>query len=206
MDTKRGLFIVLEGGEGVGKTTLAKMLEEELSAAGIETFYTREPGGSGLGEAIRKLLLESSEELTVVEQMCAFHIARSVHLRQTVIPMLNRGINVICDRYTLSTLVYQGDDYNQLLAAFPLPLKADLNFLINTSPETAKNRVIGRGLVNKYDQKWINKLAELMSRYTEAATASDEDWIEINNNGHRQITVETMFAITENKVLSNLTK
>lgn len=206
MNAKRGLFIVLEGGEGVGKTTLAKMLEEELSAAGMETFYTREPGGSGLGEDIRKLLLESSEELTVVEQILAFHIARSIHLRKTVLPMLNRGINVICDRYTLSTLVYQGDDYNKLLAAFPLPIKADLNFLINTLPETAKNRVIGRGLVNSYDQKWVNKLAELMARYTKAAEASDEHWIEIDNSGHRQIAVETMFAIIENKVLGNLTR
>lgn len=103
----RGKFIALEGGEGVGKTTQARLLGAWLAEQGIRSVITREPGGSPGAEVIRQLFLGTRnwDTLTEVHLLMA---ARRDHLRTHIIPNLEAGIWVICDRFELSTLVYQG--------------------------------------------------------------------------------------------------
>lgn len=105
-----GKFITLEGGEGVGKSTLAANLKAKLENKGIRVLLTREPGGSTGGEAIRSLVLNpphSEGGWSALSQTLLFFAARRDHLEHTILPALERGEWVICDRFTDSTRAYQ---------------------------------------------------------------------------------------------------
>ncbi len=105
----RGRFITLEGGEGAGKSTQARRLAEFLRSRGIEVVLTREPGGSPGAEILRHVLLGGGAEAFGPEtETMLFAAARRDHLNVTILPALERGAWVICDRFADSTRVYQG--------------------------------------------------------------------------------------------------
>lgn len=102
-------FITLEGGEGAGKSTVIAALRDALEAAGDVVVCTREPGGTPLAEEIRGLLLEPQHEAAVAQtELLLMFAARAQHVRQTILPALQRGAWVICDRFTDSSYAYQG--------------------------------------------------------------------------------------------------
>ncbi|HPI48500.1 MAG TPA: dTMP kinase [Hyphomonadaceae bacterium] len=106
----RGRFITLEGGEGVGKSTLATALEARLVARGIKVVRTREPGGTPGAEAIRRLILNPPAEVTgwePIAETLLFYAARTDHLDKLIRPALAAGSWVICDRFSDSTRAYQ---------------------------------------------------------------------------------------------------
>lgn len=105
----RGRFITFEGGEGAGKTTQVRKLVEALSARGLETIATREPGGSPNAEALRKALLSGLvAPLGPAAEAMIFSAARIDHLDTLIRPALARGAYVVCDRFADSTRAYQG--------------------------------------------------------------------------------------------------
>jgi dTMP kinase len=107
--SRRGRFISLEGGEGVGKSTQARALAAALRERGIDVVLTREPGGSDGAEAIRDLLLNGSEERFGPEaEALLFAAARADHVRKTIRPALEAGQWVLSDRFIDSSLAYQG--------------------------------------------------------------------------------------------------
>jgi dTMP kinase len=108
-ETPRGRFITLEGGEGVGKSTQARLLASTLAQRGIETVLTREPGGSDGAEAIRELLLSGSvDRWTIRSEALLFAAARADHVARTILPAIQAGKWVICDRFLDSNRAYQG--------------------------------------------------------------------------------------------------
>lgn len=106
----RGFFITLEGPEGSGKSTQAGRLAAALRQAGYSVVSTREPGGTPLAEAIRRVLLTASshESLTAETEALLILAARSQHVAHTILPALQRGQIIICDRFSDSTFAYQG--------------------------------------------------------------------------------------------------
>jgi dTMP kinase len=100
-----GRFVVLEGGEGAGKSTLAAALAVRVQQAGREAVVTREPGGTAAGEIVRTLL---HEPLTPWAETFAFLVARAQIVAEVIRPALERGAVVICDRFSASTFAYQG--------------------------------------------------------------------------------------------------
>ena len=105
----RGRFISLEGGEGVGKSTQARLLAARLAERGIDTLFTREPGGSEGAEAIRQLLLSgSADRWTIRAEALLFAAARADHVARTILPAVEAGKWVICDRFLDSSRAYQG--------------------------------------------------------------------------------------------------
>ena len=105
----RGKFIALEGGEGSGKSTQARLLAEELKARGLEVILTREPGGTEGAEAIRQLLLDPpGEGWGAKAEAMLFAAARSDHVAKLILPALERGAWVVCDRFVDSSRAYQG--------------------------------------------------------------------------------------------------
>lgn len=106
----KGHFITLEGGEGSGKTTLLHQLAAFLNEEGYEVVTTREPGGSQLGEAIRDLVLHhhSSMSIGTEAELLLFLAARSQHIKEKILPALQKGQIVLCDRFNDSTIAYQG--------------------------------------------------------------------------------------------------
>jgi dTMP kinase len=102
-------FITLEGGEGAGKSTVLSALREFLLARGFEVVSTREPGGTPLAEQIRSLLLDTHHEPPAVEtELLLVFAARAQHVREVILPALQRGAWVISDRFTDSSYAYQG--------------------------------------------------------------------------------------------------
>jgi dTMP kinase len=105
----RGRFISLEGGEGVGKSTQLRALAAALRERGLEVVETREPGGSGGAEAVRSLLLGGDEDRwSARAEALLFAAARTDHLEKTILPAVERGAWVLCDRFLDSSLAYQG--------------------------------------------------------------------------------------------------
>ena len=107
--TKRGKFISLEGGEGVGKSTQVRALAQAVQKRGFDVLITREPGGSDGAEKIRELLLSgTAERWTSKAEALLFAAARADHFERTINPALSQGRWVICDRFVDSSLAYQG--------------------------------------------------------------------------------------------------
>jgi len=103
-----GVFITLEGGEGAGKSTQIQMLKSAMESMGKEVLLTREPGGSKGGELIRPLLVSGEADWDAVSETLLFSAARRDHLTHKVWPALKEGKIVLCDRFSDSTLAYQG--------------------------------------------------------------------------------------------------
>ncbi|ALP53359.1 thymidylate kinase [Candidatus Tenderia electrophaga] len=106
---KPGLFITVEGIEGVGKSTNMEYVHEALLAAGIQVVLSREPGGTPLGEKIRALLLDhTNERITADTELLLMFAARAQHIAEVIRPALAQGKWVLCDRFTDATYAYQG--------------------------------------------------------------------------------------------------
>jgi len=106
---KTGKFITLEGIEGVGKTSNLEYIRSLLEAAGNTCIVTREPGGTALGESLRQLLLEhSDEQMGENTELLLMFAARAEHLQKVILPALSSGHTVLCDRFTEATYAYQG--------------------------------------------------------------------------------------------------
>ncbi|MBI3592125.1 MAG: dTMP kinase, partial [Nitrospirae bacterium] len=105
----KGIFISFEGIEGTGKTTQARLLSERLSAEGHEVLLTQEPGGTVIGNRIREiLLLPEHKEMSYMTELLLYNAARAQHLSEKIWPSINEGKIVITDRFTDSTIAYQG--------------------------------------------------------------------------------------------------
>jgi dTMP kinase len=102
------VFVTFEGVDGSGKSTQAKLLREHLVASGRDAVATREPGGTRLGEAIRALLLDGSVDVSPWAEAALFAAARAELVERVIRPALERGADVVCDRYIDSSLAYQG--------------------------------------------------------------------------------------------------
>ena len=147
----RGKFISLEGIDGCGKSTQAKILSDDLSACGNNVLLTREPGGSEGAEEIRNLLLKGNPDRWSAEtELLLFTAARRDHLERTILPALESGTTVICDRFSDSTRVYQGvtrgdlrDLVDQLDDAM-IPRQPDITFLIDLDPNIGLTRALER--------------------------------------------------------------
>jgi dTMP kinase len=104
-----GRFITLEGIEGAGKTTVAKLIHGWLETHGVRVKLTREPGGTPLAERVRQIVLErGGEPLSPVTETLLMFAARALHVEQVIAPSLSRGEWVVCDRFTDATRAYQG--------------------------------------------------------------------------------------------------
>ena len=150
----RGLFVTLEGGEGVGKSTQARRLADALAAGGLQPLHTREPGGAPGAERLRALLLAGDHGLGLHAETLLHVAARFDHLEHTVRPALAADRLVICDRFHDSTLAYQGYGLGQgdpqILAFIRTligitPLAPDLTLLLDLPREQARVRLRKRG-------------------------------------------------------------
>ena len=108
-ESTRGRFVVLEGVEGAGKSTQARMLGEWLEACGVPFTLTREPGGTEVGEAIRNVVQDRSElSIRPETELLLYLAARTAFVKEVALPVLERGELLIADRFSLSTYAYQG--------------------------------------------------------------------------------------------------
>ena len=143
------MFITLEGGEGAGKSTQARLLAEALAAAGDQVLCTREPGGAPGAEILRGLLVSRDHDWSPVAEIYLHFAARAEHIARTIQPALARGEVVISDRFADSTMAYQGYGLGAdraLIAALTglLPVRPDLTIVLQASPRIAAHRIVAR--------------------------------------------------------------
>ncbi|UYV36717.1 dTMP kinase [Rhodobacteraceae bacterium D3-12] len=151
-----GRFITLEGIDGSGKSTQARLLAEQLQARGFDVVLTREPGGSPGAEEIRALVLEGDPDRWSAEtELLLFTAARRDHLERTIRPALGAGKVVICDRFVDSTRMYQGLSRGNLrskvdaLHDLMIGVEADLTLLFDMDPEVGHSRAKARETVEE---------------------------------------------------------
>ncbi|MDJ0389832.1 dTMP kinase [Roseomonas sp. E05] len=174
----RGVFITLEGGEGAGKTTLARRLAEALALAGQPVLRTREPGGAPGAEALRALLLSGDVAWDPVAEAMLMFAARREHVAKTIEPALAAGAWVICDRFADSTLAYQchghGLDpavwhglYDVALPGF----EPDLTLVLDLPAEAGMARAVARGAPDRFERlgpEFHARVREAFRRIAEA--------------------------------------
>jgi dTMP kinase len=173
----RGRFITIEGGEGAGKSTQARHLSARLEAAGIAVVRTREPGGAPGAEKLRNLLLSGEIDWSPRAETLLHFAARAEHVERTIRPALEAGTWVVCDRFSDSTMAYQGwglgVDRTEIstltrLLAFP----PDLTLVLDVSVETSLKRLATRGeAADRYERLGADFFARLREGFLAIAAA-----------------------------------
>ncbi len=158
MTPDTGLFLVLEGPEGSGKTTQAGRLEDWLVARGLSVLRVREPGGTEAGEEIRRVLLHSGD-LTPRAELLLMESARAVLVEERIRPALARGQVVLADRFALSSMAYQGigrglglDEVRALNAFATAGLEPDLTIVLLVPPAVGERRRTARGAPDRIER------------------------------------------------------
>lgn len=144
----KGLFITFEGGDGCGKTTQIKLLDEYLRGKGYKTLLTREPGSKGLGVKLREILLNYDGAVSPTCESFLFLADRAQHVDCIIKPALEDDVIVLCDRHTDSTVAYQGygrgldlEQIHNLNKIATSGLKPDLTIVLDVDVETSQARV-----------------------------------------------------------------
>ena len=176
---RRGRFITLEGGDGAGKSTQARHLAEWLRGHGRDVVLTREPGGAPGAETLRTLLLSGEEAWTPLAETLLHYAARAQHVACTIVPALEAGSWVVCDRFSDSTMAYQG--YGQgadreAIATLTglLGLLPDLTIVLDVPVAASVARVAGRGGVDRYERLGQAFLARVRVGFQAIAAAEPD--------------------------------
>lgn len=158
VSTPRGCFITLEGIDGAGKSTHADWIVQFLQTRRLPVVHTREPGGTVLGERLRALLLE--QPMHPDTELLLMFAARNQHLAELVIPHLQRGSWVVCDRFTDATYAYQGGGRGlaepriaELEAWVQKGLQPDCTFLFDIDTDTARARLHQLGQPDRFESE-----------------------------------------------------
>jgi dTMP kinase len=145
---KKGIFITFEGVDGCGKTTQIELLNKYLLVKGYKTLLTREPGAKGLGESIRNILLNYNGDVSPTCESFLFLADRAQHVNCIIKPALEKGIIVLCDRHTDSTVAYQGYGRGQDLKQIHLlnniatgNIKPNLTLVFDVDIQTSQSRI-----------------------------------------------------------------
>lgn len=200
----RGKFITFEGGEGTGKSTQAAMLALRLESLGLGVQLTREPGGSPGAEIMRHVLLSGAAKPFGPEaEAMLFAAARDDHIRCTILPALQAGKWVICDRFADSTRVYQGvlgevdpRFINALERVSVGDVRPDLTFVLDLPPELGLKRAAGRrggATPDRFEAETIDFHERLRRAYLALAAAEPERCVVINAGAPKKMVAKRVW-------------
>jgi len=172
-----GLFITFEGVECAGKSTVSRMVAERLRKNGYNVILTSEPAGGRLGMDIRKYVL--SKDVTVEGEALLFNVSRYFHVKDVILPALEEGKVVLCDRFCDSTFVYQGivgglgvdrlvEMHEEFIGIWP-----DLTFVFDVDVETAMCRLLERKKVDRFEKRGRIFLERVRNAYLDLVNKFD---------------------------------
>lgn len=195
-----GRFITVEGTEGAGKTSCLELVRELLSDAGLSPLMTREPGGTGLGEAVRELLLgHRFAGMASDTELLLMFAARAEHIAQVIQPALETGRWVVCDRFTDATYAYQGGGrgiaMNRIAALEDWvqgALRPDLTLLLDVPVEVGLARAASRSDPDRFERERVEFFQNVRVTYLERARQDPQRFRVIDasqpiEDVHRQI-------------------
>ncbi|MCG8081630.1 MAG: dTMP kinase [Candidatus Thiodiazotropha taylori] len=176
-NTLKGRFITVEGGEGAGKSSNLDFIRNLLNSAGKQVVFTREPGGTPLGEAIRDLLLGHQHTgMADDTELLLMFAARAEHLQQKIIPALQQGQWVLCDRFTDASYAYQGagrglasDRIASLEQFVQGGLRPDLTLLLDLPVEQGLARAGQRSEPDRFEKQEMSFFEKVRAGYLEIA-------------------------------------
>ena len=205
----KGKFITFEGADGGGKSTQVQMAAAWLQQRGYEVVTTREPGGTVLAEKVRELVLDPNLPLNSTSQSLLYLAARSEHVEKVIRPALETGKIVLCDRFSDSTLVYQGLSLGKELAELTVlqqlcsfataGLEPDLTLVLDGRPEELAKRRELRGVTDRYEQQGLDFQHKLRDGFLTLAKAEPERIKVLNAEG----SMEEVVAAVQ-KAIANL--
>lgn len=185
---KKPKFITLEGGEGAGKSTAMRYLQQQLTRLHIDLLTTREPGGTLIAEQIRQVLLQKQgETLTPATELLLVFAARSQHIAEVIRPALAKGQWVLCDRFTDASFAYQGGgrgvDWQMIesLEQFvQQDLRPDLTILLDAPPELGMKRIQRRAELDRIETEQLAFFERVRQAYLLRAKQDPKRFVVIN--------------------------
>lgn len=205
-------FITFEGGEGTGKSTQAKLLFSSIKNTSEKVILTREPGGTNIAEEIRKIIVKNNYNLNKVSELLLIYAARNEHLKDTIIPSLDKGHVILCDRFLDSTFVYQVQGkkidpkifeyFNKLIIK---NYKPEITFIIDIDPIIGIERSLK---LNKKETKYEKlplSFHEKVRKDFITLSKKDERFKLIDGNKSIiEIHKEIIMTINEKKIMETL--
>ena len=201
MSKSKGFFITFEGPEGAGKSSQVTRLAEYLTSMGRECLITREPGGTGLAEVIRQVVKShnTAEKVHDATELLLIEAARAQHVREKILPALEEGKVVICDRFSDSTCAYQGGARKMYMSVIDYlnnyasaGRKPDLTFLLDLSPEEGFKRISTREKegFDRFENEKIDFHRQVRQAFLDNAKAEPQRIIVINSACDRDAIAE----------------
>ena len=176
---ERGIFISIEGPDGSGKSTQIENIKKFFADKNLEIVFTREPGGSAIGDRIREILLDNNcKEMDYMTEAMLYAASRAQHVAQVIKPALESGKIVICDRFVDSSIAYQGYGrklgdavavINSYAVAGCMP---DVTFLMKLDPGIGKSRVSSRNQEDRLESEKVAFHQEVYNGYLEIEKAN----------------------------------
>jgi dTMP kinase len=202
----RGLFITFEGIDGCGKSTQRELLAEQLKQRGFEVVVTREPGGTEIGEGIRRLLIsDASVHIAPTTELLLYVAARAQHVAELIKPSVEAGRIVISDRYTDSTVAFQGygrgldlemvEKLNRFATGGLVP---DLTIVFDLDPAMARTRLGTRpvgGLLGAFDEQHADFHERMRSGYLKMAKSEPSRICVVDASGSAAETHSSVMAL-----------
>lgn len=201
-DRARGIFITLEGVDGSGKSTKARMLGTALEALGREVLLLREPGGTPISEMVRDILLDPrNTDITPEAELMLYEASRAQLVTQVIRPALERGVVVICDRFYDSTYAYQAvgrglpeDDVRRANALGSCGLVPDRTIVFDLSPHEALDRATHEDGADRMEGAGVSFQRRVRRGYLKLAEAEPERVRVVDGTGEKEQTYERMVA------------
>ncbi len=182
-------FITLDGIDGAGKTTQLNVIRDWFAAQQLPVLFTREPGGTPLGEQLRNILLHPSSQVSLHTEALMMFAARRQHLEDVILPALASGTHVVSDRFTDATFAYQGggrglayDKIQQLEQWVQDDLRPNLTFILDVPLEVSVARIEGSRQKDRFEQEDPAFFARVREAYLQRAQHAPERYAVINSN------------------------
>jgi dTMP kinase len=205
-----GRFITLEGGEGAGKSTQAKLLAAALTDRGLPVLQTREPGGAPGAEVLRGLLLDASVVWSAPAETLLHFAARAEHVERTIRPALDAGMWVVCDRFYDSTMAYQGYGLGasrDVIATLTtlVGVHPDLTIVLDVSEAVAVERQLKRGMdADRYERLDASFHRRVRQGFREIAQAAPQRCVVVSADGTEREVQTALLAALSRAALSRV--
>ena len=187
-------FITLDGIDGARKTTQLNVIRDWFAAQALPVLFTREPGGTPLGEALRDLLLNPETQVSLHTETLLMFAARRQHLEDVILPALARGVSVVSDRFTDATFAYQGGGRGLPDAQIAIledwvqgSLKPDLTILLDVPLEVSLQRIERSREKDRFEQEEADFFTRVRDAYLRRAAAEPERYAVVDSNRDKAV-------------------
>jgi len=204
-----GKFITIEGGEGAGKSTNTPFIVDFLEQKGISVLQTREPGGTPLAERIRHILLDKTESIHSDAELLLMFAARAQHLHEVILPAIQKGVWIICDRFTDATYAYQGGGrgidkqrIESLETWVQAEFRPDLTLIFDLPIEVGLERAGNRSEPDRFELENIDFFKRVRAAYLERANQVPDKYAIIDAEPEIEIIQQELSSILDRLVMN----